>query len=907
MGRVNDLFKKRQANEQNIQNSLSQAAAQAQAQNQAQMMMNQNMQMRSMGQPLQQGFQALHQQMQTPPMNQQGQPNIGLNHPNGLPMNPNQQPMQMGAQMRPQMTALSRLANLSPQEHLKAQGLAIKKVQELTEPVRNQLRVSLTQKYGPQNIALLQHEGHDPLLWYYQTQYGLALLQGGPKGQAGVNQGGVPAQAHQQRSMNQPGQQLPTGPNGEYGPFANVESIMNQQKAGLIAQEAGQMVVPASSGAGRNATPQPMGSVPGPNQGAGQPTLSHQPQQQFNHQPAQQLKMDQLAAQSQAQIRAQAQAKQIHGQPGGLNGTGGASQSPAMNTLNTPVRRPPMGVGQTEGYTQLGQGNMPFGQQVLDPRYNQNGQRTPVGPNANIHKQQMLHGLLQHLPPEAQQHFMNLPPDKMQEQIVKWNASRGVGPGAGRSQPQNGPLGPVNPISQPLNQPQSINQFQAANNHFGQHPNSNMPMNQHSQAMMQQMNKMRGANTPSSVDRQAFMDNMIIPTRVLDSLRASTPQGNVFPEMKKWAQLRQWMASKPLPQHTIQSLLSIQNTQFQGILKAAQGSATASLQPPQSNPVQQGTHTNGQANPQMVQPTTNMAGSNPEYSISDAELQQVKNANHEKFKNFSDDQIRQLLMQMKARAFQKTANKTAGLPAQAPQVTQPGHTATAPTSSQSSIGGMASHRQQNVGPEPSTASPAVQGRNMKQPQNRPAPNSSVVSTKTGTKRPMPDDSADIPNTSNTSMQRPHGQQVQQSAPPIPPRASHLGPEQPASMQPEQQQKYNAMVNNRQSTQATAVSEGVTRLKAIGQEQHTAAMKEHYPDIPMSPEQYQDVAKRIQSLCIEMNKMGKVLVKWYAVARNDGFAKSFFRLVSLQRSDRLGINANINSEYAWLSSSSMARR
>lgn len=886
-----------------MQNSLSHAAAQAQ--NQAQIMMNQNMHMRSMGQPLQQGFQALHQQMQTPPMNQQGQPSIGLNHPNGLPMNPNQQAMQMGAQMRPQMTSISRLASLSPQDHMKAQQLAVKKVQDLSEPMRNQLRNSLTQKYGPQAIAQLQHEGHDPLVWYYQSQIGLSLLQqhNASKGQASVNQTGMPGQAHQQRSMNQPGQQLPTGPNGEYGPFANVESIMNQQKAGLIAQEAGQMVVPASSGAGRNATPQPMGPVPGPNQGAGQPTLQHQPPQQFNHQPAQQMKMDQLAAQSQAQIRAQAQAKQIHGQPGGLNGPGGTSQSPAMNTLNTPVRRSPMGIGQTEGYAQLGQGNMPFGQQVMDPRFNQTGQRTPVGPNGNMHKQQMLHGLLQQMPPETQQHFMNIPPEKMHEAIMKWHAARGAGPVAGRPQPQNGPLGPVNPIPQPINQSQSINQFQAANNHFGQHPNTNIQMNQHSQAMMQQMNKMRGSNMPpGSLDRQTFMDNMIIPQKILDQLRLSSPQGNVFPDLKKWSQLKQWMAQKTLPQQTIQSLLTIQNAQFQNILKSSQASAAASLQHPQSNSIQQGIHTNGQANPQMAQLATNIAGSNPEYPISAAEVQGVRNTNREKFKNVTDDQIRQLLMQMKIRALQgtKAANKTVGLPAQAPQVTQP--------SSQPAIGAMASQGQQNVGPENSTTSPAVQGRNIKQPQNRPAPNASAMSTtKTGTKRPMPDDAADVPNASNTPVQRPHGQQAQPSAPSAPSRMSHLSPEQVASLQPEQQQKYNAMVNNRQPAQTNVVSEEVARLKVIGQEQHAAAMKEHLPDIPMSPDQYRDAAQRIQTISVEMNKMGKIIVKWYALTRNDGLARSFFQSVSFSLSSGLSINANIYSEYAWSGSTSTAKR
>ncbi len=267
---------------------------------------------------------------------------------------------------------------------------------------------------------------------------------------------------------------------------------MNQQKAGLMAQEAGQMVVPASNGAGRNATPQPIGSLPGPNQGAGQPAMPHQMQQPFNpHQPAQQqLKMDQRAAQTQAQIRAQAQAKQMQGQPGGLNGPGGASQSPAMNTLNAPVRRTPMGIGQTDGHPQIGQGNVPFGQQMMDPRFNQTGQRTPMGPNGNMNRNQMLHSILAQMPPETRQQIMNLPQEKVPETILRWNASRGGGQMPGRPQPQIGQLGPGNPIAQ------SMTQFTTGNN-VGQHPNLGMPMNQQSQLMMQQqINQLRNPNAP---------------------------------------------------------------------------------------------------------------------------------------------------------------------------------------------------------------------------------------------------------------------------------------------------------------------------------------------------------------------------------------------------------------------------
>ncbi|KAJ8128940.1 hypothetical protein O1611_g4692 [Lasiodiplodia mahajangana] len=865
--RVNELFQKRQANEQNIQNSLSHASAQ----NQAQMMMNQNMQMRGMGQPMPQGFPALQQQMQTSPVNQTGQPNLGVNNPNSLPMNPNQPMMQIGAQMRPQMAMQSVMANLPPQDRVKAHQLALAKVNTLSEPNRAQYRAMIQQKFGPQAIAQLQQENIDPLLYFFQTQCAAQMLQSAAKGQASVNQMGMPMQAHQQRPTNQSAQQLPTGPNGEYGgPFANVESIISQQKAGLMAQEAGQMVVPASSGAGRNATPQPIGSMAGPNQGAGQPTLPHQLPQHFNHQPAQQMKMDQRAAQTQAQIRAQAQAKQMSGQPGGLNGPGGVSQSPGMNTLNAPVRRTPMGVGQMEGHPQLGQGNVPFGQQRMDPRFNQPGQRAQMGPNGNMTRNQMLNSILAQMPADTQQQIMSLPQDKIPETILRWNAARGAGPIAGRPQQ----IGPVNPI------PQAMHQFPTGNNGLGQHPNLNMQINQQisqqNQLMMQQMNKLRNPNMPqTSLDRQALMDNMNIPPRILEQLRTSMPQAVVSPDIKKWGQLKQWMEQKNLPPGIIQQLLNFQAAQFQNQLKnqAAAGLATAGSQPSQPNLPQQGMHLNGQPNPQMVQPTPGMAGPNMGATISPQELQNAKN--HERFKGWPDDRIRQVLLNYKLQAMRKATNQMPNPSAQAPQVAQQGQTTQTP--SQSANISAAQQRQQNVGPETSTVSPAVQGRNIKQPQNRATPNVSAISaTKTGIKRPMPDDTTEIPNTSSAPTPRPHTQQPQpgtSSAPQVP----QFSPEQLAAMSPEQRQKYEAIVKSRQSGLPAPMSDVMTRLKAIGQEQHQAALKEQYPDIPMTPEQYRDMAQKIQTLGVEINKISKILGRWYALTHNDECAKLFFKL------------------------------
>ncbi|KAJ3559822.1 hypothetical protein NPX13_g9481 [Xylaria arbuscula] len=856
MQRVNELFKKRQANEQNIHQGLTAQAAQNQ------IMMNQNMQMRGMGQPLQQGFQN-PQQMQQSPMHPQGQPNMGLNNnPNGLGLN-HQQIMQMGGQMRPQMMQ-ARMAQLPPQEQAKVSQLALSKYNSLGEPQRNQLRVAIQAKFPPQVLAQLQQDNIDPLLCFFQQQVQSQMMGRQP----GVNQQGMQMQA-QQRSMNQPAQQLPTGPNGELGPFSNVESIMNQQKAGLMAQEAGQMVVPASNSAGRNATPQPMGSLPGPNQGAGQPTFQHQMQPQFGgHQPTQQLKMDQRAAQTQAQIRAQAQAKQMQGQPGGLNGPGGVSQSPAMNTLNAPVRRTPMGMGQTEGHPQIGQGNLVLGQQMMDPRFNQPGPRTPMGPNGDGSKNRMLHQILSQMPPDLRQQVMSMPQDKMPEVIMRWHASRG-GQMAGRLQPQAGQSGPGNPMAQ------SMTQFAPGTNTPGQHPGL---VNQQQQLMLQQMNQLRNPNAARGpTDRESVMDNMPVPPKILEQMKI--PQGTGSPEVKRWGWLKQLMAQKNVAIQTQRSLLGIQEAQFNNILQRSNQNLGTAANPQASQPniQQQGFQSNGLSTPQVVQPPPSLPPQlppDPRFQITPQELQKAKQ--HERFAGWPDERVHSMLVQMKMQALKNRAvgqmQGAQAQPPQANQVSQPTTTATTPAL-QTANAATVPQKQQNAGPETSTTSPVVHGRNVKQPQNNATPNMAVTSTvKTGTKRPMPDDVAEVPNPSRTPAQRPQSQ--------IPPQLPQLSPEQLAAMPPEQRQKYEAMMKSRSSASYPPImNEDMQRLKAIGQEQHVAVAKEQLPDISMTPEQYQETAQRIRDVCGEMNKVSKVLARWYTATHDDARARLFFKLRS----------------------------
>jgi hypothetical protein len=110
---------------------------------------------------------------------------------------------------------------------------------------------------------------------------------------------------------------------------------------------------------------------------------------------------------------------------------------------------------------------------------------------------------------------------------------------------------------------------------------------------------------------------------------------------------------------------------------------------------------------------------------------------------------------------------------------------------------------------------------------------------------------------------------------------HFNPEQLAAMSPDQRQKYEAMVKSRQAAANTQMNDIMTRLRAIGQEQHQAAANEQLPDILMTPEQYREIAQKIQAMVGEMSKISKILGKWYLVTQDDERAVLFFKMVSLQ--------------------------
>lgn len=579
--KIMQYFRKRQENESTLQNSLqAQAAAQVQAQQQQQqqLLMNQNaaaMQNRmsqNMGQNPQQGFQPMQYPLQASQMPQQSP--MGMNiGPGAQPVGPNQQMFQMSGQgPRPGMPEGQ--PNITPQDQAKVLELAQRMFAVANPQQKDHFRNAVRNRY-PDRAAEFEAAGKDPvLLWYQNLAFQNLFKRRGQQGNMPPNVSPGP-QAMMQAGRGQinpamgPGalQQGPAAPT-DFGQFSsNMESIMNQQKAGLIAQEQGQMVVPASSGPARNATPQPNGNAqgpqqqpipnqPGPNQTPRPPQAQHQ---QFNLQQAQQLKMEQAHAQQQAQLRGQQQARQLQGQPNGLGPAIPASQSPGMNTLNAPMRRQPSAMGGPEAQA----GPQPNGAfaNPLDPRFNMGNQR-PMSIGGNPLNNQMFHNMLASMPPEQRQQLNGLPPEKLSEIFAKWQgqmqmkamAHGGNNPPQATNRPgqpaQFGPQNPANPM------------VPVANGMMPQPQGPGGPTPQMLAAQQQMLARVRQGPIPAQ--HQQAMDNLDIPHPLLNTL---VNQRRVGPEVRKWRDLKQWLAQNPVSNQDLAMLEKAQRNQFASMMQ----------------------------------------------------------------------------------------------------------------------------------------------------------------------------------------------------------------------------------------------------------------------------------------------------------------------------------------------------
>ncbi|KAL5626839.1 hypothetical protein FOBRF1_001182 [Fusarium oxysporum] len=914
--KIMEFFKRRQANEPTLQNSIN-VSAQAQAQAQAQAMMNMQMG-RGMGQGPQQGFQSMQHPMQGGQMNQAQQQlsmnagmNMGMPNQAGRGMGPGQQMVGMaGGQNRPQQTSFpSDMARLSQQDRVKVSELAQKMFNTASDQQKQNTRMQLSQRITPTQMNELTAQGKDPLMWFYQNQAfqvlkaNMARIQQGqqPQGMAqnpNNNQAPMMQQQASQQGLRQQQAQIPqqgqqqqhgmmngNQGNNDYNSFApNMDSIEKQQMNGLMAQQAGQMVVPASAGPNRNATPQPMGqnapNQQGPNQGQRPP---QQPQQNMN---LQQMKMNQVSQQSQAQLQAQ-QMKQMQNQAG-MAANMQPSQSPAMNTLNTPVSRPG-NMNQAAG-----QGGVQFG----DQRFNQGAQR----PN-----NQTFQNMLASLPQEQRQIVSGLTPDKLNEVMQRWQSKRNEQMGLNNG----GQLPPGQMANRPPSQMNQMNPNGAGQMSVNmQQPQNGVPMNGNPQQM--QMPRL----APNQ--QLAMMDSMELPPQVLTQLQAQLP-----PEVKKWGQLKIWLQQNNIPQQLRTQLAAVQQRQFQlalqrraSIMQQQQpGQPGQQLSPQQQQPQQPGQNN---ANPGMQAPggpgPNPLQAGRPQMPLNiPAHILQVSPheiatlRNRPQFAQASEEQLRNAILQMKRSSWanqqalqmrnqqaqahvvqarnpsqgQPGMQNQMGVPPTQMQLQQPPQPNQAPQTQ--NMPGANNMGPTNAAQQAAQKQPSVtpeQARNARpQPANNRAqpPNPSPASAPKNLKRPSNDDTIDVPETAKAAPARPASQpnQPQQAQGP-----RMLTPQQIAALTPEQRAKYEAMMRAQMNKAGQMPPQGgneiLARLKALGQEEQRQSVRENDPEIPMSQQEYQETADKLKKIVVDMSKIGRGLSRWYGLTRDDQRAKMFFR-------------------------------
>lgn len=976
--KLTQLMERRNQNQAGLQqqiNQQAQAQAQAQQAQAQQMMMNQNGMQgqvpRTMPQqPAQQGFHHLQHQMQASPLPGQQPQQMPMGISND-PLPPNmvgnqQQQFQMPMQ-QPQQNIPGRPQN--NQAPLTQQDAAI--VLELTNRLLNQasaeeknnLRAGLQSRMEPNAFQNYQARGVDPLFLYYRNQAinrlkqdkqtRMAQAQAQVQQQLGMSQPqNMPAAPamQQQRSMNPSplngAAQPPTsvGGNNDFGSFMgnNMDNIAVQQQQGVMAQEAGQMVVPASSGGPRNSTPQP-GVMPGQQMNAN-PNARIQQQQMFNVQQAQQQRMQQAAQQSQQQSQAQArlsaqtkaQQLALQGQPGGMGpGPMPPQQSPAMATLNAPLRTPSQQMNHPEA-PQINH-NAQFGQ-PLDPRFVNQGNQRQVG-LGNGFNAAMFAGL----PQEKQQRLVGLPPDKLNEVVSKWseqraqqmNASNVPGGRPGMPMQGNNQVRPSQQVSQPgqFNTQNAITQFMIANP--GQRPPAGLMagMNPQQQMLLQQQiarlaqNPLQQRNVPQNLTLNEHrtimqMDGVEFPPNLQN--HQQVPRG-IPPDVKKWGQLKQWVQqNSALGPEVIESLKGLQKTHYQQIMRAR-----SAQQPNQPMAMQQGPQA-GQPGipavpPGMSAPVAPM-GQNPMQmpnglnmgpgQIRQPTQQDIQNArNHSsgKMANATDEQIRALLIkhhsqlstqqQQQQRQHQllqmQIASQMNQMNGQQPR---PGMQTGQPQQNANSLGAaqpgqMAQSKPPVSGPDviAPTTNNASTGRAVRQPLNgRPtAQNSSPAQPSKSLKRASSDDVVEVAHPIAQQLPRSVPQQVQAQAQKQPlqqPHRPNLTPQQVAQLNPDGRKKYEDALRIWQMKQATQLNGAdMEKLKSISREEVQRA-QESLPEMPMDADTKATMSRMLKDLLQPLSNVGKALPKWYQFTHDDNRARIFFRTVSKSSpSSRLATN------------------
>ncbi|KAI9368904.1 hypothetical protein BJX61DRAFT_187285 [Aspergillus egyptiacus] len=673
--------------------------------------------------------QQMNRPMQLSPMPGQQQMQMSMNDPNQQAtiqqrQQQQQQQQQQSQAMLQQQRGQARpggaaalnddLNSLSPQEYENVCRVANQILQKTSPEEMAKIKMNL-QNMSPEQKVYLSKKGMDPITYFFRCQ-ALGQLRRFKRSRLemarnGQNNGVDPANAvigdpmmnPQQRqmlqnmvNMQQRNSPFPVGNQQTIDPssfIGNVENIQGQQADGLRSQEAGQLVVPASSSQMNQQPfngPQHMFQV---GQQGNQINMSNAgispqflAQQHLPNAQAGPQDRTQQAGQFQPQAQAQAQAQRVQAAQKAqmaMSQAGQAashmqqpiSQSPAMPMLNRPMVAPgQMSPAQASAQVQPpsrqpGMGQHPANVQSIGGQPGMQN-RPPIPPNLPLHVQEQLSQMSNE---QLTAFFMN------QRRMLANN------PALARANPAQQSMAMQQNLSQANQGQQMVNgqmgnsqnmraslglQQQLAAMVGGQQPNQMIPGQQMSvQQRQQQLYRLQllrqqgGPGMEMTPEQIREMDRIPFPTAIFSNNQnaASMPKN-----IKTWGQLKQLAAtnSQILGGMDLQKLVTLQKYHLAQLLKESSNrnleqNGQAPFMPPnfqnQPQPFM---------NPQQFQPSQQQ----PQFpmpqirQITPQELHVARQRLGTQVQNLTDEQLRDILRQRQmhaaqARAAQALANQ----------------------------------------------------------------------------------------------------------------------------------------------------------------------------------------------------------------------------------------------------------
>lgn len=656
--------------------------------------------------------QQMNRGMQSSPVPGQTQMAMGMNDPNQqVAMQQRQQQsaamlqqQQQRAQQRPGngVPLPDDLNTLSAQDLDHVSRLASQMLAKTSAEDMEKIKLNLS-NMNPEQRQYLARKNMDPMTYFFRSQalnqlrrHRHTRMEMGRNPNSGVDPNGAmmgdPMMNQRQMFQNmmnlQRNNAFPGNPGQGLDPNAfigNVENIQGQQADGLRSQEAGQLVVPASStqinhqpfGNQQNMFPQGMNqngqaNMNGANVNA---QMFNQPHIQ-NGNPQDRMQFQAQQSQVQAQARAQAAQKAQmamsgHGGQGNPQAQAHLSQqSPVMPMLNQPMAPGQMSPAQVPA-------------QARPPSRAPNMGQHPAGVSQPTVQGQPRPQIPPNLPQTVQAQLAQMTNEQLTAFLMTQRRAamaRAKGPQqtaaqAGQNQPMmNGQMG-NNRMRTSMSAPQGMTAGGQAQAQQLQGQQLTPQQRQQQQQRQQEFYKLQilrqqnnGIEMTSEQGKE--MDRTIFPPSILNNNSSQVPK-----HIKTWGQLKQWAAANPQAANGVDlpKLMTLQKLHFAQILThhAKEQNAQGAGHPFQGSQAQlanaEGFH------PGQPQPPVNMPTMRP---ITAQDVQMARQKLGPNSNNFTDDQIRDILRNRQRQILMQTAQNRAQMtgnmaPAQNQSIPQP--------------------------------------------------------------------------------------------------------------------------------------------------------------------------------------------------------------------------------------------